>query len=119
MISVPKEGEANVISATLPYQWLRQRILGREMANVELGQGDPIVLLHGNFTSSCLWRNVLPCPEPFVWLMDTVGLLRQMICRSARLSVPGTQGAQARRPPGVGRGMCLTTAMIPPRRHLS
>jgi haloalkane dehalogenase len=30
------------------------------MAYVEVGQGDPIVLLHGNPTSSYLWRNVLP-----------------------------------------------------------
>ena len=30
------------------------------MAYVEAGQGRPIVLLHGNPTSSYLWRNVLP-----------------------------------------------------------
>jgi haloalkane dehalogenase len=30
------------------------------MAYVEEGEGDPIVLLHGNPTSSYLWRNVLP-----------------------------------------------------------
>src|SRR5262252_2446110 len=30
------------------------------MAYVEVGEGDPIVLLHGNPTSSYLWRNVLP-----------------------------------------------------------
>ena len=31
------------------------------MAYVEVGQGDPIVLLHGNpSSSSYLWRNVLP-----------------------------------------------------------
>jgi haloalkane dehalogenase len=30
------------------------------MAYVEVGHGDPIVLLHGNPTSSYLWRNVLP-----------------------------------------------------------
>ena len=29
------------------------------MAYVEVGEGDPIVLLHGNPTSSYLWRNVL------------------------------------------------------------
>src|ERR1700743_729009 len=34
------------------------------MAYVEVGQGDPIVLLHGNPTSSYLWRNVLPYLEP-------------------------------------------------------
>jgi haloalkane dehalogenase len=30
------------------------------MAYVEVGQGDPIVFLHGNPTSSYLWRNVMP-----------------------------------------------------------
>ena len=49
-----------MISAALPYQKQRRRVLGREMAYVEVGQGDPIVLLHGNPTSSYLWRNVLP-----------------------------------------------------------
>src|SRR5215472_2667301 len=55
-----KRGEASVISAAFPYRKQRQRVLGRQMANVEAGQGDPIVLLHGNPTSSYLWRNVLP-----------------------------------------------------------
>jgi haloalkane dehalogenase len=30
------------------------------MAYVDVGQGDPIVFLHGNPTSSYLWRNVIP-----------------------------------------------------------
>ncbi len=34
------------------------------MAYVEAGSGDPIVLLHGNPTSSYLWRNVIPHLEP-------------------------------------------------------
>src|SRR5262245_41191837 len=42
----------------------RQKVLGREMAYVEVGEGDPIVLLHGNPTSSYLWRNVLPHLQP-------------------------------------------------------
>ena len=53
-------GEAKKISAAFPYQKKRQRIFGSEMAYVEVGEGDPIVLLHGNPTSSYLWRNVLP-----------------------------------------------------------
>jgi haloalkane dehalogenase len=32
----------------------------RRMAYVEVGEGDPIVFLHGNPTSSYLWRNVIP-----------------------------------------------------------
>src|SRR5690349_15843882 len=35
-------------------------VLDRRMAYVERGAGHPIVLLHGNPTSSFLWRNVLP-----------------------------------------------------------
>ncbi|WP_204114857.1 haloalkane dehalogenase [Shimia biformata] len=33
---------------------------GREMAYVEMGEGRPIVFLHGNPTSSYLWRDVMP-----------------------------------------------------------
>lgn len=49
-----------MISAAFPYKKQRCRVLGREMAYVEVGEGDPIVLLHGNPTSSYLWRNVIP-----------------------------------------------------------
>ncbi len=59
-----KETPANATSGILSYQKQRRNILGREMAYVEVGQGDPIVLLHGNPTSSYLWRNVLPHLEP-------------------------------------------------------
>ena len=38
-------------------------ILGRRMAYVEMGEGDPIVYLHGNPTSSYLWRNIMPHTE--------------------------------------------------------
>lgn len=36
------------------------RVRGRRMAYYEVGEGDPIVFLHGNPTSSYLWRNVIP-----------------------------------------------------------
>jgi haloalkane dehalogenase len=51
-----------MISAAFPYHKQRRQVLGRQMAYVEVGEsaGDPIVLLHGNPTSSYLWRNVLP-----------------------------------------------------------
>src|SRR5499427_9205443 len=53
-------GQANMTSAAFPYRKQRRRVLGREMAYVVAGEGEPIVLLHGNPTSSYLWRNVLP-----------------------------------------------------------
>ena len=36
---------------------------GRRMAYIEEGEGDPIVFLHGNPTSSFLWRNIMPYLE--------------------------------------------------------
>ena len=56
MVSTP-------ISASDPYQRRRVAVLDTEMAYVEAGAGDPIVFLHGNPTSSYLWRNVIPHVE--------------------------------------------------------
>jgi haloalkane dehalogenase len=39
-------------------------VLGRQMAYVEDGEGAPIVFLHGNPTSSYLWRKVIPEVRP-------------------------------------------------------
>ncbi|MGD8861044.1 MAG: haloalkane dehalogenase [Myxococcales bacterium] len=36
------------------------RIRGLDMTYVDVGQGDPIVFLHGNPTSSHLWREIIP-----------------------------------------------------------
>ena len=38
-------------------------VKGKRMAYTDIGQGDPIVYLHGNPTSSYLWRNVMPHTE--------------------------------------------------------
>ena len=51
---------ATEISATDPYERKRVAVLDSEMAYVETGSGNPIIFLHGNPTSSYLWRNVMP-----------------------------------------------------------
>jgi haloalkane dehalogenase len=38
----------------------RIQVLDSEMSYVDVGQGDPVVFLHGNPTSSYLWRNIIP-----------------------------------------------------------
>jgi haloalkane dehalogenase len=48
----------DISAAELPKK--RLTISGRHMAYSEMGEGDPIVFLHGNPTSSYLWRNVMP-----------------------------------------------------------
>jgi haloalkane dehalogenase len=51
------------IAAADPYPRKRVRVLDSEMAYVDAGTGDPVVFLHGNPTSSYLWRNVIPHVE--------------------------------------------------------
>jgi len=49
-----------MISPVMPYQKKKIPVNGYEMAVVEEGDGDPIVFLHGNATSSYMWRNIMP-----------------------------------------------------------
>jgi haloalkane dehalogenase len=49
-----------MISEVMPYQKRYVDVSGYAMAYVEAGQGNPIVFLHGNPTSSYVWRNILP-----------------------------------------------------------
>jgi haloalkane dehalogenase len=46
------------------------------MSHVTVGQGHPIVFLHGNPTSSYLWRNVIPHVSDLGWCLapDLVGM---------------------------------------------
>src|SRR6516225_3388594 len=48
------------ISADFPFAVRHVQVHGARMAYVDEGSGDPIVFLHGNPTSSYLWRNVIP-----------------------------------------------------------
>jgi haloalkane dehalogenase len=52
-----------MISPKERYSKQRVEVQGKQMAYVEVGEGDPIVFLHGNPTSSYLWRNVIPHVE--------------------------------------------------------
>ena len=48
------------ISSDFKYSKSFTTINGKNLAYVDSGEGDPIVFLHGNPTSSYLWRNVMP-----------------------------------------------------------
>jgi haloalkane dehalogenase len=63
-------------------------VLGKSMAYVDEGEGDPIVFLHGNPTSSYLWRNVMPHLEGKGRLLapDLIGM-----GDSEKLSDPGAE----------------------------
>ena len=49
--------------SAMNYQKKTVEVNGKNMAYVDEGEGDPIVFLHGNPTSSYLWRNVIPHVE--------------------------------------------------------
>jgi len=53
-----------IISATDPHPRKRVELLGTSMSYVDTGAGDPVVFLHGNPTSSYLWRNIIPYLQP-------------------------------------------------------
>ena len=49
-----------MISTEERYTKKEASVLGYTMRYVDEGSGDPIVFLHGNPTSSYLWRNIIP-----------------------------------------------------------
>jgi haloalkane dehalogenase len=66
----------STISANDPYERRHAAVLDTEIAYVDTGAGDPVVFLHGNPTSSYLWRNVIPEVEPHARCLapDLVGM---------------------------------------------
>jgi haloalkane dehalogenase len=63
-------------SADAHYEKKRVTVNRRSMAYIDEGEGDPIVFLHGNPTSSYLWRNVMPHCEGLGRLIapDLIGM---------------------------------------------
>jgi len=60
-VSPAEETETAVYSTEVSrYSKSYKTIHGKQMAYIDVGEGDPIVFLHGNPTSSYLWRNVMP-----------------------------------------------------------
>ena len=53
------------LASAMKYQKRKATVRGRTMAYVDAGMRDkhPIVFLHGNITSSYMWRNVMPHVE--------------------------------------------------------
>lgn len=52
------------ISSSFPFESKYLDIKGSKMHYIDIGQGDPVLFLHGNPTSSYLWRNIIPYLQP-------------------------------------------------------
>ena len=64
------------ISADFPFESKFIEIYGSKMHYIDEGAGDPILFLHGNPTSSYLWRNVIPylIPHGRCIALDLIGM---------------------------------------------
>jgi haloalkane dehalogenase len=74
-ISPPLPYEQN-ISAEFPFESNYVEVLGSQMHYIDEGEGDPILFIHGNPTSSYLWRNIIPYVEPYgrAIAVDLIGM---------------------------------------------
>lgn len=50
----------SAISADFPFESRYVEVRGSQMHYIDEGEGEPILFLHGNPTSSYLWRNIIP-----------------------------------------------------------
>jgi haloalkane dehalogenase len=73
--------QPSLASRSMGGVWARQKrfvdVLGQRMAYIERGAGHPVVFIHGNPTSSFLWREVLPhveTPGLRVIALDLIGM---------------------------------------------
>lgn len=64
------------ISADFPYKSNYIEVHGSRMHYVDEGTGDPVLFLHGNPTSSYLWRNIIPYVTPLARCIapDLIGM---------------------------------------------
>lgn len=65
-----------MISSEFPFESKYVEVLGSQMHYIDEGEGDPILFLHGNPTSSYLWRNIIPyvLPHGRAIALDLIGM---------------------------------------------
>ena len=64
------------ISPDFPFESKYISIKGSNMHYIDVGEGDPFLFLHGNPTSSYLWRNIIPHLQPLgrCIALDLIGM---------------------------------------------
>ncbi len=74
-VETPEVAEVSKISAEFPFESKFVEVLGSKIAYIDEGEGDPILFIHGNPTSSYLWRNIIPYVQPQgrVIALDLIG----------------------------------------------
>jgi haloalkane dehalogenase len=74
--STPTPNAPMQTTADFPYESHYVEVLGSRMHYVETGEGAPVLFIHGQPTSSYLWRNVLPyvAPRARAIAVDLIGM---------------------------------------------
>lgn len=67
---------SNTISSDFPFKSNFIEIHGSKIHYIDEGKGDPVLFLHGNPTSSYLWRNIIPHLTPYARCIapDLIGM---------------------------------------------
>ena len=96
------------ISAEDNHPRSRVNVLDSEMSYVTVGNGHPIVFLHGNPTSSYLWRNVIPHVSNLGWCLapDLVGMGQSAPLQKALIAFWTTRATSTH---GLRRWTCVVT----------
>ena len=68
--------QTDAISADFPFESKFIDVLGSRMHYIDEGEGEPILFLHGNPTSSYVWRNIIPhlVPHGRCIALDLIGM---------------------------------------------
>ena len=68
--------DAHVISSQFPFKSHYVTVHGHEIHYIDEGAGDPVLFLHGNPTSSYIWRNIIPhiSEQARCIAMDLIGM---------------------------------------------
>lgn len=71
----PRDHRPHVFSAEFPYESKYLDVLGSKLHYIDQGDGDTFLFLHGNPTSSYLWRNVIRyvAPHGRIVAVDNIG----------------------------------------------
>ncbi len=72
----PPKPTGPAISAEFPFESRFVEVKGSKMHYIDEGEGDPILFIHGNPTSSYLWRNIVPYATPYgrAIAVDLIGM---------------------------------------------
>jgi len=86
-VSIPQQvPEQKEISSEFPFESKYVEVLGSQMHYIDEGEGDPILFIHGNPTSSYLCRKLLV--RQFLWFFLLPLVLQALVSLQLMFPIP-------------------------------